>query len=239
MGVGVAGMANTSEELRRELGELRVAINETKQSAGTLDGDLHLLRVDHQELQRDLDELRLVYERAGGEVRGQSEDHVKDIHDLRSEAELLVNSLRESSLFGRYAQDADEQGRIASRWRGFAILFLLGAAVLEAYLVAGPPGLSGVTAAVPIFPVVLLFLYASVESRNHRRVEAHRRRIYLRMAAIETYTKRKENGAGRKQLQEILERFIERHFVEPDLDPVRVDDIPRTGLITIVRPGRL
>lgn len=173
-------------------------------------------------LDSQLQELKVLYQRAGGTVRVRARSDINEIESLRREAESIVTSLRESSLFGRYAQDAESQGRIADRWRRTAVAFLAGAVILELYLVIGPPNLSGPVLAAPALPALLLFGYASVESRNHRRAEVNRRRIYLRMAAIESYIER-AGADGDVRFEKLLHDFINMHFIKPNLDPTTVE----------------
>lgn len=96
---------------------------------------------------------------------------------------------------------------------------LLVATAIELVLAIQYPTLPAVQLLAPALPLVLLFTYASFESSNHRSREQDRRRIYLRMAAIETYTQRSNiTDAERLALDGLFTKFIERHFIEPDLD---------------------
>lgn len=95
---------------------------------------------------------------------------------------------------------------------------LLVATAIELVLAIQYPTLPAVQLLAPALPLVLLFTYASFESSNHRSREQDRRRIYLRMAAIETYTQRSNiTDAERLALDGLFTKFIERHFIEPIL----------------------
>jgi hypothetical protein len=188
------------------------------------------LRQQYADLALSIDSLKVDYRRAGGEVRRKAEEDIRIIADLRQEAETLVDLIQGGSLFGRYFADAEAHKKSANRWRGAAIGTLLVAVGLEVFLALVWPKPIGVAALVaPVLPLVLLFTYLSVESRNHRRAEFSRRRIFLRMNAIETYTKGNDDEVGRDDLRRILHTFIERHFIEPELDPSHVDSVVALG----------
>lgn len=201
------------------------AIDDLGQKLSKLSTELRTAQVDARNLRDQVDMLAALYRRAGAEVRTRAASDVRRIEDSRIEAERIVQSLRGSSLFGRYAADARTHQNAANRWRASAVCVLIFTTSLEIFLAVGPLAIAGWPLAAPVFPMLLLFAYASAESRNHRRVELNRRRIYLRMAAIESYTQSTPGGVVLGDLGDIMHRFIEKHFIEPDLDATDVESV--------------
>lgn len=190
-----------------------------------------------EELELQIDSLKREYRQAGHELQRQVADDLVFIHDAREEAQLVATVLQGSELFGRYAQDSDRHGRIANRWRFGAVSVLIAAApiilTLAATLSLGAAALTAATA-----PLIVLFLYASLESNNHRRREFDRRRIALRLSAIETFTKqRREAGdaQSRRTAERLLDEFVRKHFIQPDLDSNDMTHLgPRFSLVTVL-----
>jgi hypothetical protein len=183
-----------------------------------------------QDFRSELELLRDEYRREVIDFTSSSAEDLNSIHELRLQAEQLVDLLQGGTLFGRYARDAKAHKHSANRWRGFAVAILLATVALETglALTASSVSIGPVQLAAPAVPLLLLFAYASVESNNHRRSELDRRRIYLRMAAIESYTQRRDaDGVSAEEMEGVLKRFIEQHFIAPDLDP---NDVTGFGL---------
>ncbi|MGC4866452.1 hypothetical protein ACLQ3B_13585 [Micromonospora sp. DT53] len=178
-----------------------------------------VLHLEVAELRVQLEALKNEYELAGASVRTDADADVEFIRELREEAESVLKLVRGATLFGRYADDAELHRRQANRWRNYAVVVLLAAVGLGFYLAVLHPEIALLTAAAPLLPLALLFTYASIESHNHRRTEFDRRRIYLRMAAIEAYTTTDISNDVRNDLGGLLNKFIEKHFIEPELDP--------------------
>jgi hypothetical protein len=86
--------------------------------------------------------------------------------------------------------------------------------------------------------MLTLFIYASVESHNHRRREFDRRRIALRVSAIEAFTKQRRDAgrAGdRKVAEELMDEVVRKHFIQPDLDSNDMSYLgPRLSLVTVL-----
>ncbi|MDW5323188.1 hypothetical protein [Plantactinospora sp. KLBMP9567] len=183
------------------------------------------MKVEVAELREWLTNLRHEYVLAGASVRDGADADVELIRQLRQEAESLVKLVRSATLFGRYADDADHHRRQANRWRRFAVAILVMAVGLAVYFVVALPDLAWYQVAVPMLPLALLFTYASIESHNHRRAELDRKRIYLRMAAIESYTTTDISDQARDDLGGLLYKFIEKHFIEPQLDPNELSSV--------------
>jgi hypothetical protein len=191
-----------------------------------------------ERLRIEFESLQTTYESQIDSFVSASASDVSAISDLKSKAEKLVDLIQGGSLFGRYAHDAESQAIAANRWRRFAVLVLLAAVALELFLVTGPISLEGLRLLAPLAPLLLLFTYASIESHNHRRGELNRRRIYLRMAAIESYIERDAEGITSAELEGILREFIEQHFIAPDLDPNDVRSVDSKGIWSLPFWGR-
>ena len=185
-------------------------------------------RID--QLGKQLRGLENEYRDAGGRLKNRAADDTEYIHQLKDEAERLITLLRGGSLFGRYEKDAERHRRIADRWRLFAVLILLASAALAAGLAIVVPSLGWVQAAALVAPMVLLFTYASMESSNHRWREFDRRRIYLRMAAIESYIRPGRDGHENQRSEKLLDDFIRRHFLDPHLDPNDTNYVSARGM---------
>jgi len=179
---------------------------------------LESLNAELAGLKRQIDGLRDEYESAGAYVRDRATSDVEFIHELRDEANNLLQLVRGRTLFGRYADDAAMHRRQANRWRRHSVVILVAAVGLETGLVLTQTAPTWITLVLPALPLALLFTYTSVESQNHRRAEFDRQRIFLRMAAIESYTTTDISSRARKKLGGLLNKFIERHFIEPELD---------------------
>jgi hypothetical protein len=178
------------------------------------------LQKDVDELRRQIDVLKLEYRRAAGDLPAKVAADVASIKEAREEATRIATFLQGTELFGRYAQDANRHSRIADRWRVAAVSILaiaaIGAAVIAKYL-----SLSEAALVTTLTPALGLFVYASLESHNHRRREFDRRRIALRVSAIEAYTKqRRETGSPdeKREAEALLGEFIRKHFINPELD---------------------
>jgi hypothetical protein len=182
-------------------------------------GMLRDLRAGVDQLRKQLRGLEDAYRDAGGDLKNRAAADTEYIHQLKDEAERLITLLRGGSLFGRYEKDAERHRRVADRWRFFAVSILLASAALAVGLASFVPSLGWVQIAAPITPLLLLFTYASMESSNHRWREFDRRRIYLRMAAIESYIRPGRDGEENQRSEKLLDDFIRRHFLAPDLDP--------------------
>jgi hypothetical protein len=188
------------------------------------------LTVALETLRRQLDDLREEYGAAGAYVRERTTADVEFIHELREEADNLLQLVRGRTLFGRYADDAAMHRKQANRWRRYSVFVLVAAVCLESWLVASERSPSLLTLTLPALPLALLFTYTSVESQNHRRAEFDRQRIFLRMAAIESYTMTDISSRARKKLGGLLNKFIERHFIEPELDSNDLNAVLAGGL---------
>ncbi len=188
-------------------------------------------------LSSQLDALEFEYRQAGQNLNTTAAQDVKAIREAREEAERITTILRGTELFGRYAQDADHHFRVANRWRTSAVLVLMSMPLI-AVLLSTVAALGNVTAAIALAPMLALFVYASVESHNHRRREFDRRRISLRVSAIEAFTKqRRENGkpGDRKTAEDLMDDFVRKHFIEPDLDSNDMSYVgPRFSLVTVL-----
>jgi hypothetical protein len=171
------------------------------------------VRAQITEMRGDLSDLELSYRLAGGDLKNLATRDAEDIERLRDEAQRLVVLLRGGALFGRYAADADRHRRTANLWRWGAVAVLLTATALLVGLPLLISDISWAQTFASVAPLVLLFTYASSESSNHRQRELDRRRIYLRMAAIESYI-----DGRRDEAKALLDLFIRKHFIEPDLD---------------------
>lgn len=125
---------------------------------------------------------------------------------------------------------------VANHWRTGAILVLLSMPVVAVVLTT-LAGLANIPTAIALAPMLALFVHASVDSHNHRRREFDRRRISLRMSAIEAFTKqRRESGepGDRKTAEELMDEFVRKHFIEPDLDSNDMSYVgPRVSLVTV------
>jgi hypothetical protein len=177
------------------------------------------------DLERGLIDLDFRYREAGENVVARTHVDADRIEELRAEAERVVALLQGGSLFGRYAADADRHRRTANAWRWFSVAVLVVATALAIALPLLVDELSWEAVLAPILPLVLLFTYASIESFNHRQREFDRRRIYLRMAALESYTGEKPTAKSRQ----ILEDFIRKHFIEQDLDDNQLNYVGARG----------
>lgn len=183
-----------------------------------------LIRID--ELRKKVEGLEAEYETAAGDVHNRAADDLNFLHQARQEAERLLTVIRGSSLFGRYHSDADEHARSADRWRyasvGALILWMLAmAALLKFYSV------SSLETGVIAIPFLVLFFYCSLESNAHRRREANRRRIALRMAAVEAYMAQRLGAADtRADAIKVMDDFVRQHFIRPELDET---DVPYLG----------
>ncbi|MFB6720795.1 hypothetical protein ACFCV3_11575 [Kribbella sp. NPDC056345] len=197
------------------------------------------LSKDVAKLKRELDDLEraraaldVEYRRAKHGLAAKVEEDVAFIRDARREVEQITSILHGTELFGRYAEDADHHLRIANRWRYGAV-----ATLLLAPCVAGALALADklkVATGISVMSCLIgLFLYASIESHNHRRREFDRRRIALRVSAIESFTKQRREGgdpAARKTAEDLLDEFVRMHFIFPELDSNDITQLtPRTG----------
>lgn len=190
------------------------------------------MRTQVDDLQAEIDALRIEYLRAASHLPTKVADDVRSIREARVEVEQITSILQGTELFGRYAQDADHHLRIADRWRRCAVGILVLAPVVEVVLALTTP-LAAWATTTAIAPILVLFLYASIESHNHRRREFDRRRIALRVFAIEAFRQqRRESGntRDRKIAEELLDDFIKKHFIDPELDSNEMAHLtPRTG----------
>ncbi|GAB3849336.1 hypothetical protein ACFPIJ_36445 [Dactylosporangium cerinum] len=178
------------------------------------------LQKEVEELRRQVDVLKLEYRRAASDLPGKVAADLASIKEAREEATRIATFLQGTELFGRYAQDANRHSRIADRWRITAVAILIiasiGAVAISKYL-----SLSETALVTTLTPALGLFVYASLESHNHRRREFDRRRIALRVSAIEAYTKqRRETGNSdeKREAESLLGEFIRKHFINPELD---------------------
>ncbi|MEU4293076.1 hypothetical protein AB0E63_33045 [Kribbella sp. NPDC026596] len=194
---------------------------------------LSKLRKEIADLERIRAELEVDYRRAKHNLTAKVEEDVAFIRDARREVEQITSILHGTELFGRYAEDADHHLKIANRWRYGAVGTLLAASCLAASLALA--GKLEVTTSVSVMSfLIALFLYASIESHNHRRREFDRRRIALRVSAIESFTKQRREGgdlAARKRAEDLLDEFVRMHFIAPELDSNDITQLtPGTGL---------
>lgn len=197
------------------------------------------LQKEVDELRRQIDVLKLEYRRAASDLPGRVAADIASIKEAREEATRIATFLQGTELFGRYAQDASHHSRIANRWRVAAVL-ILAAASVAAVAVAKFFDLSDTALVTSLTPVLGLFVYASLESHNHRRREFDRRRIALRVSAIEAYTKQRRETGTREEKTEaesLLSEFIRKHFINPELDS---NDMayPTFSLITVMERRR-
>lgn len=190
------------------------------------------LRTQVDELQSEIDALRIEYLRAADHLPTKVADDVHTIREARVEVEQITSILQGTELFGRYAQDADHHLKIADRWRRCAVGILVLAPVVEVLLALITP-LDTWATATAMVPILVLFLYASIESHNHRRREFDRRRIALRVFAIEAFRQQRlqsGNTRDRKTAEELLDDFIKKHFIDPELDSNEMAHLtPRTS----------
>ncbi|SMC85661.1 hypothetical protein [Lentzea albidocapillata] len=195
---------------------------------------------DIEKLGEELAALRLHYRQAGHNLATQVAEDLSFVREAREEVERITTILRGTELFGRYAQDADHHARVANRWRAAAVFVLL-LSPLFLVLIEKLAAISGVALAVTFAPMFTLFIYASVESHNHRRREFDRRRISLRVSAIEAFTKQRRDAgrAGdRKIAEELMDEFVRKHFIQPDLDSNDMSYLgPRLSLVTVFSRG--
>ncbi|MGE5828588.1 MAG: hypothetical protein ACM30G_09540 [Micromonosporaceae bacterium] len=190
-----------------------------------------------KEVHGQVDSLKLAYRQAGNNLVATVADDVAMIQEARAEVRRITTILQGTELFGRYAQDADHHRRIADKWRLGAVAILLLAPIVVVYL-ATVAELGNAALATAMLPILALFVYASVESYNHRRREFDRRRISLRVSAIEAFTKRRREGADaaeRLAAELLLNEFIRLHFIRPDLDSNDMSYMgPRFSLVTVL-----
>ena len=179
-------------------------------------------RIDRtlEELERKAEALQAAYTRAGASVRRGAEDDLTRISAARTDGERIAKLLRGTELSAKYAQDADRNLAVSNTWRRIAVV----SAALAAGGLAALASMTDLRAqelAVMLVPLLALFGYAAVESSNHRRREFDRRRIALRVSAIEAFTRPRIEGkdaSARKGAEQLLGDFIHKHFIEPDLD---------------------
>lgn len=199
---------------------------------------LSTLRKHVADMQSTIAALQIEYRRAESHLPTQVADDVRRIKEARVEVDRITTILQGTELFGRYAQDADHHLGIANRWRRGAVGILALAPALELFL-ALVTDLAAWAVTATMVPVLLLFLYASVESHNHRRREFDRRRIALRVFAVEAFRQQRRdsgNARDRKAAEELLDQFIERHFINPDLDSNAMAHLaPRAGFFRVQR----
>lgn len=182
------------------------------------------LRVD--DLRKKVDGLEAEYETASGDVHSRAASDLNYLHQARQEAERLLTVIRGGSLFGRYHADADEHARAADRWRRLSLLVLLLWVASTGYLLYLQV-ISTAVAGLLIVPFLTLFFYCSLESNGHRRREANRRRIALRMAAVEAYmAQRLSDASTQVDAMKVMDEFIRQHFILPELDQT---DVPYLG----------
>jgi len=219
----------TVDRLRTQIAQLHEELSALVQSHGTVKKRL-------EELNKVAASLDLAYREAGHDLSKNVIDDLAFIRGARREAAKITTILRGTELFGRYAQDADHHYRVANRWRLGAVIVALAYPFMALFLIKvldlNATGVASVMAS-----ALLLFFYASVESFNHRRREFDRRRIALRVSAIEAFTKsRREGGdsSSRKTAEALLDEFVRKHFIQPELDS---NDMtypgPRFSLITL------
>lgn len=198
---------------------------------------LRTLQKQAEDLETQIGALQLEYRRAGNNLNAQVAADLAYIHEAREEAKQITTILQGTALFGRYAQDADHHFKIANRWRAAAVAILIASPPAVAIL-AKVADLSGIELASSIAPVLVLFIYASVESHNHRRREFDRRRIALRVSAIEAFSnqrRRAGEAADQKAADKLLDEFVRKHFIEPDLDANDMTYIgPRFSVVTVL-----
>lgn len=190
-----------------------------------------------EELRGQVAALRLEYRQAGNNLATTVADDLTVIREAREEAQRITTILRGTELFGRYAQDADHHLRVADHWRVGAVVVLLLMPVV-AVLLAVLTSLGTVPLTIALTPLFALFVYASVESHNHRRREFDRRRIALRVSAIEAFTQqRRESGqeVDRRTADKLMDEFVRKHFIQPDLDSNDMAYLsPRRGPVTML-----
>jgi hypothetical protein len=194
---------------------------------------LSKLRSEIADLERVRAELDVDYRRAKNNLTAKVKEDVAFIRDARREVEQITSILQGTELFGRYAEDADHHFRIANTWRyGAVATLLLSPCIVAALALAGK--LEVTTGASVMTFLIALFLYASIESHNHRRREFDRRRIALRVSAIESFTKQRREGAdlaARNKAEDLLDEFVRMHFIAPELDSNDMSQLtPRSGL---------
>lgn len=193
------------------------------------------LEAEIADLKDSIGDLTVLYQRAGGRLRTIVEDDVLAIGSAKEESERLLTVIRGGALFGRYQSDADHHMRQANRWRIAAtmVLMLVPIGLLAAIKFLS---VSDTQLLVIATTAVAIFLYFSIESHNHRRREFDRRRISLRMAAIESFlTQRLADETTRVQAQGVMDEFIKKHFIEPELDDNSLAYLsPRNSFLTIV-----
>jgi hypothetical protein len=209
------------------------ATRPTGSGPASLDARLSRLKREITDLERLRAELEVDYRRAKHNLTAKVREDVAFIRDARREVEQITSILHGTELFGRYAEDADHHLRIANGWRYGAVATLLVSPCIAAGLaLAGK--LRPTTAAAVLTSLLALFLYASIESHNHRRREFDRRRIALRVSAIESFTKQRresDDPAARKTAEDLLDEFVRMHFIAPELDSNDITQLtPRSGL---------
>lgn len=206
--------------------------SETLADAAELAATISTLRKQVDELRSEIDALQIEYLQAANHLLTKVADDVRSIREARIQAEQITSILQGTELFGRYAQDADHHLKIADRWRRGAVGILVLAPVGEVVLALATSLDTWATTAAMV-PILVLFLYASIESHNHRRREFDRRRIALRVFAIEAFRQQRResgNARDRKTAEELLDDFIKKHFINPELDSNEMAHLtPRTG----------
>ncbi|GAB2864378.1 hypothetical protein [Lentzea nigeriaca] len=189
-----------------------------------------------EELRGQVAALQLEYRQAGNNLATTVADDLTVIREAREESQRITTILRGTELFGRYAQDADHHLKVANHWRAAAVVVLLLMPVVAVVLAVFVP-LGAVPLTIALTPLLTLFIYASVESHNHRRREFDRRRIALRMSAIEAFThQRRESGqeSDRRTAEKLMDEFVRKHFIQPDLDSNDMSYLgPRRGPVTV------
>jgi hypothetical protein len=195
--------------------------------------ELAKLKREIDDLEKARASLEVEYRRAKHSLAAKVEEDVAFVRDARREVEQITSILHGTELFGRYAEDADHHLKIANRWRYGAVGTLLLAPCIAAGLALADK-LEVKTSLSVMSCLVALFLYASIESHNHRRREFDRRRIALRVSAIESFTKQRREGgdaAARRTAEDLLDEFVRMHFIAPELDSNDIAQLtPRTGL---------
>ena len=175
-------------------------------------------------------DLQLRYRHAGGYLKSEVHADIEYIQSVRAEAEQILDILQGGTLFGRYSLDADENQRAANRWRRISVTSLIASAAAVASL-SILTEISVTALSLCLVPAVGLFFFTSLESQNHRRREFDRRRIALRMAAIESYLQQRRSSESDDRDWSVLDDFIREHFIEPALDSNDVSYLgPRSGV---------
>lgn len=192
-------------------------------------------RVDS--FQSQLEEHKNELESLRNQQEEEAQEHLEQMRQYEEDIRNLMEVVGATGLTGGFKEAADQEKKAANRWRGIAVISLLGIVGVAVWAVltttAGEPDWYGLARKVFLSgSVAILAAFAIRESGRHRMRERRNRRLQLELASIDPYLANLDEESRKT----VKGKLTERWFGQPlEGEPESDDGVSAESLLEVIR----